>query len=81
MEDVTNYVKIAAYLGAAFAIGIGCIGPSLAQGLVGSKACETIGKYPEAYSKVRLAMIVSLGIIEASCVYVLLIAVTLIFRA
>lgn len=80
MDDVTSYVKIAAYLGAAFVVGIGCIGPSLAQGSVGSKACEIIGKYPETNSKIRIAMLMSLGIIEASCVYALLIALLLIFR-
>lgn len=80
MENINSYVKIAAYLGAAFVVGIGCIGPSLAQGSVGSKACETIGKYPEANSKIRLAMILSLTIIEASCIYALIIALLLVFR-
>ena len=51
MENIINYTKAAAALGAAFAIGIGTIGPALAQGMVGSKACENIGKYPEALLK------------------------------
>ena len=46
MEEI-NYVKMAAYFGAAFAMGIGTIGPALGQGLIASKAVESMGKYPE----------------------------------
>jgi F-type H+-transporting ATPase subunit c len=74
MEALVNYAKVAAYLGAAFAIGIGTMGPSLGQGAVGSRACENIGKYPESAGSILAAMYASLVAIETSAIYVLLIA-------
>lgn len=79
VENAINYVKIAGYLGAAFAIGIGTIGPALGQGLVASKACENIGKYPESAGKIRAAMMLGMAIIETSPIYVLAICLLLIF--
>ena len=72
-------VKVAAFIGAAFAMAIGTIGPALGQGMIGKQACESIGKYPESAGKVRLAMMVALGFVESSAVYSFLIALMLIF--
>ena len=77
MEEI-NYVKIAAYFGAAFAMGIGTIGPALGQGLVGSKAVENMGKFPDCANKIRTTMLVALTIIEASAIYAFVIAMMLI---
>jgi len=71
-------VKAAAFFGAAFVMAIGTIGPALGQGMIGKQAVETIGKYPESAGKIRMAMIMSLGIVEASAVYAFIIAVMLI---
>lgn len=76
--DEINYVKMAAYFGAAIAMGLGGIGPSLGQGLVASKGVETMGKYPEMASKVRLTMLLVVGIIETSSIYAFVIAMMLI---
>jgi F-type H+-transporting ATPase subunit c len=78
MQDISPYIKIAAYAGAAFAMGIGTIGPALGQGLVGSKACENIGKYPQSYSQIRNTMFLALGIIETSAIYAFIIAILLV---
>ncbi|MBA3954622.1 ATP synthase F0 subunit C [Candidatus Dependentiae bacterium] len=78
VADVST-LKIAAYIGAAFVMGIGTIGPALGQGLIGSKACENIGKYPESSGRIRTLMIVAMAFIETSAIYALLIAVILIF--
>jgi F-type H+-transporting ATPase subunit c len=72
-------VKAAAFIGAAIAMGVGSIAPAYGQGLIGAKACETIGKYPESADKVRMAMMIAMGIVESSAVYALLIALLLIF--
>lgn len=79
MEDVVMYTKVAAYLGAAFVVGIGVIGPTLAQGLIGAKACENIGKYPESAGNIRGAMLVALAMPETASVFALLVALLLIF--
>ncbi len=73
------YVKAAAFLGAAFAMGIGSIGPALGQGLIGMKACESIGKYPESSGKIRTTMMIAMGLVETAAIYALLIALALIY--
>lgn len=72
--NISAYAQAAVLVGAAIAMGIGTVGPSLAQGMIGTKACESVGKYPESYSKIRMIMIISMGLVEASAVYVLMIA-------
>jgi F-type H+-transporting ATPase subunit c len=67
-------MKAAAAIGAAIAIGLGVLGPSLAQGLIGMKACENIGKYPESSGQIRTTMILGMGLVEAAAIYALLIA-------
>lgn len=78
IENTASYIKIAAYIGAAFAMGVGTIGPALGQGFVGSKACENIGKYPQSYTQIRNTMFLALGFIETSAIYAFLIAILLV---
>lgn len=77
-SQVIDYVKVAAYLGAAFAMGVGAIGPAISQGLIGAKACESIGKYPESANKIRTTAFLALGIVETSAIYALIISLSLI---
>lgn len=72
-------VKVAAFIGAAITMAIGTIGPAIGQGMVGTKACEMIGKNPENASKIRTAMLISMTLIETSAIYALLISLLLIF--
>jgi F-type H+-transporting ATPase subunit c len=80
MEGV-YIAKAAAFIGAALAMGIGSISPAYGQGLVGSKACENIGKYPESAKDIRTAMFLAMGMIETSAIYALLVAVAILFFA
>jgi F-type H+-transporting ATPase subunit c len=73
--------KAAACMGAAIAMGIGSVGPALGQGMIGMKACENIGKYPESAGQIRTAMFLSMGIVESSAIYSLMIAGALIYLA
>ena len=61
-------------LGAALAIGLGAIGPGIGIGLLASKAMESIGRNPEATSKVQTAMILAIAFTEAIAIYALVIA-------
>ncbi|MCL4380626.1 ATP synthase F0 subunit C [Candidatus Dependentiae bacterium] len=72
-------IKVAAYIAAGFAMGVGTIGPALGQGRIGATACEMIGKYPENYGPIRFTLILAMGFVETSAVYALLIALILIF--
>ncbi len=66
MEEFVSYVKIAALLGAAFAVAIGTMGPAIAQGKVGAQACEHVAKYPESSPRLFPVLLLSLSIIETS---------------
>jgi F-type H+-transporting ATPase subunit c len=68
------FVQAAACLSAAIAVGIGVLGPSLGQGIIGSKACENIGKYPESANKINQAMLTSMAMVESSSLWCVLIA-------
>lgn len=77
--ETVHLVKIAAYISAALVMGIGTIAPAYGQGIIGAKACENIGKYPESADKIRLTMMIAMGFVESSAVYALLIALILLF--
>ena len=72
--DGMFYAKAAAFIGAAITMGFGSLGPALGQGIIGMKACENIGKYPESASKIRTAMMMAMAIVESSAIYCLLIS-------
>ena len=76
--DGMFYAKAAAFIGASISMGLGSIGPALGQGLIGMKACENIGKYPESAGKVRTTMMIAMGLVETSAIYALLISGALI---
>jgi F-type H+-transporting ATPase subunit c len=77
MEGV-YIAKAAAAIAAALAMGIGSLMPAYGQGIVGAKACENIGKYPESARDIRNAMMMAMGMIETSAIYALLISGALI---
>lgn len=72
--DGVFIAKAAAFIGAALAMGVGSVSPAYGQGVVGAKACENIGKYPESARDIRNAMFLAMGMIETSAIYALLIA-------
>lgn len=78
MED--SYAKAAVYIGAALAMGMGSVGPAIGQGLVGMKACESIGKHPESAGNIRYIMIMALSLIETSAIYCFIVALILMVK-
>ena len=78
MADV-EMAKVAAYVAAGFCMGVGALGPALGQGMVGSKACESIGKQPESANLLTKTMVLALAFIESTSIYCLVIALMLIF--
>lgn len=76
--NYSTYAQAAAFLGAAIAMGVGSIGPALGQGMIGQKACEGVGKYPESYTKIRMTMIIAMGLVETAAIYAFIVAIMLI---
>lgn len=78
--DNIALIKAAAFIAAAFVMAVGSVGPALGQGMIGKQACESVGKYPESGNKIMTAMMISLGAVESSSVYCLIIALLILFR-
>ena len=78
--NISTYAQAAVFVGAAIAMSIGTVGPSIAQGMIGTKSCENVGKYPEAYSKIRTMMIISMALVESCAIYVLIISILVIIK-
>ena len=76
--DYGTYAQAAAFIGAAIAMGVGSLGPALGQGMIGKTACESVGKYPENYTKIRMTMIIAMSMVETAAIYALIIAVLLV---
>jgi F-type H+-transporting ATPase subunit c len=64
---------------AAFAIGIGALGPALGIGKLAAKALEAIGRNPEAAPKIQTAMILAIAFAEAIAIYALVVALIIKF--
>ncbi|MBS3808698.1 MAG: ATP synthase F0 subunit C [Desulfobacterales bacterium] len=72
-------VKAASLLGAGLAMGLGAIGPGVGEGLVGSKACEAIGKNPGEAGLLTRTMLVGQAVSESTGIYSLVVALLLLF--
>ncbi|MBM3886428.1 ATP synthase F0 subunit C [Candidatus Dependentiae bacterium] len=79
MADVES-IKVAAYVAAGLCMGIGTLGPSLGQGFIGGKACESLGKKPEAYDQIFRMMMMSLAFVESTAIYALLVSIMLLIK-
>ena len=67
-------------LGAGTAMIAG-IGPGIGEGNAVAKACEAIGRQPEAREEVTTTMLMGCAIAETTGLYALVIAILLIFLA
>ncbi|ABN79179.1 F0F1 ATP synthase subunit C [Rhodobacter sphaeroides] len=72
-------VQIASILGAAFAVGIGSLGPALGEGRAVAAAMEAIARQPEAAGTLSRTLFVGLAMIETMAIYCLVIALLLLF--
>lgn len=71
--------EIMKLLAVAFVMAIGAVGPAMAIGKIGAKGVESIGRNPEAASKIQTAMILSLAFAEAVAIYALVVALIIKF--
>ena len=68
-------------LSAAWAIGLGAVGPGVGIGVLGAAAMNAIGRNPEARGAILTNMILAIAFAEAIAIYALVVAVVLIFVA
>jgi len=55
-------------------IAIGGVAPALGIGYIGAKAVESIGRNPEAASKIMVNMLIAMAFAEAIAIYSLILA-------
>lgn len=67
-------------LAAAIAIGVAAFGAAIGNGLVISKAIESMSRQPEMENKIRATMLLGVGLIEAIPIMAAVIAFILAFR-
>ena len=80
MSNITNEGLILACsaIGAGLAMIAG-IGPGIGEGNAVAKACEAIGRQPEAKGDVTTTMLMGCAIAETTGLYALVIAILLLF--
>jgi F-type H+-transporting ATPase subunit c len=66
-------------IGAAFGLSLAAVSGALAQGFAVGKAVEGISRQPEAKGPIMSALIIGLAFIESLTLYVLLVAIILLF--
>lgn len=74
-----NYLPHVAMLAAAFAVGMGAIGPALAEGRAVAAALDAIARQPDAAGVISRTLFVGLAMIETMAIYALVIALLILF--
>lgn len=67
------------YLAAGICMGIGSIGPAMAEGWVASKAIEGMARNPEMADKLFTNSVVFMAICESTGIYALVISLIILF--
>ena len=73
-----DLVHAASAIGAGLAVIAG-IGPGIGQGIAASKGAESVGRNPDAASKIQSIMVLGIALAETTGIYALIIAILLIF--
>ncbi len=79
MEEYAYMVQIAKFMAVGFAMAIGTLGPAIGLGMIGSRVCENIGKYPESAGSIKTMAYVALGFVEALAIYILVVSILILF--
>lgn len=66
-------------LAIGLAVGLGMLGPALAIGMIGFSALQGIARNPEASGPIMTNMILVTAFAEAIGIYVLIVAILLVF--
>jgi F-type H+-transporting ATPase subunit c len=76
---MNDLIQIVSIFSAALAVGLGAIGPALAEGRAVASALDAIARQPEAAGTISRTLFVGLAMIEAMAIYCLVIALLLLF--
>ena len=68
-------------LGAGICMGIGAVGPGIGEGNCAARACEAVGRQPEAKGDITSTMILGIALSETTGIYGFVTGLLLIFFA
>lgn len=77
--DISQWAKVAAFLGAGMAMGFGAIGSGVGEGFAAKKACEGMGRQPSVADELLRTMLVGQAVAESTGIYSLVVALLLLF--
>jgi len=66
-------------LAIGLAAGLGMLGPGIGIGLIGYSAMQALGRNPEARGPIMTNMMIAIALAEALGIYVLIVAILLVF--
>ena len=76
-----EWVLVAKYVGAAFAVGIAAFGSAYGEGYTAYKASEAIARQPGASNEIVRTMLITQAVAETAGIFGLLISIILLFVA
>jgi len=74
-----NYIALASIIAAAFAVGLGSVGPALGEGRAVAAAMDAIARQPDSAGVISRTLFVGLAMIETMAIYALVVALVLLF--
>ncbi|AOS97958.1 ATP synthase subunit c, sodium ion specific [Microbulbifer aggregans] len=79
MTDI-SWFTLGSTVFVALAIAIGVLGPAFAMGRAISSALDALARQPEAEKSIMRTLFIGLAMIESLAIYVLVIALIILFR-
>ncbi|MBP0485070.1 F0F1 ATP synthase subunit C [Sagittula salina] len=76
---MNDMIQIVSIFSAALSVGLGAIGPALAEGRAVASAVDAIARQPEAAGTISRTLFVGLAMIETTAIYCLVLALLLLF--
>ncbi len=78
MQDLT-LIAIASIVTSGATIGVGVVGPALAEGRAVAQALSALAQQPDASSTITRTLFVGLAMIESTAIYCFVVSMILIF--
>lgn len=78
MDSMTT-IAVASIAIAGITIGIGCLGPALAEGKAVATALSSLAQQPDASATITRTLFVGLAMIESLAIYCFVVSMILIF--
>lgn len=66
-------------LAAAIVMGMGAVGSAIGEGMIASKAMESVGRNPSLVDKIMTPLLVAMAVDESTAIYSLVVSLIILF--